>query len=75
MNAAAGPIPAVPADPGDARLPWPAAPEPTTDPAVDAVLARLDGLGTLPVSEHEALYGSVHDDLFAELDSDTGSAG
>lgn len=43
------------------------------DPSVEATVATLDGLRTLPVSEHEALYGELHDALLELLNEDAQS--
>ncbi|MEU7000696.1 hypothetical protein [Nonomuraea sp. NPDC046570] len=44
-------------------------PEETGDERVDAVVARLAGLGALPVNEHVAVF----DDAFAGLEETLGS--
>ena len=50
---------------------WPdtAAPA-TTDPSVAALTAALDGVQGLPVSEHEAVYSDLHDDLLRALNDE-----
>jgi hypothetical protein len=45
----------------------PSEPERTGHPAVDAVIASLDVLGTRPVSEHVAVFESAHEGLRAAL--------
>ena len=45
----------------------------TGDPRVDEVLASLDGLADLPVTEHAAVFERVHERLRAALDPDSGS--
>ncbi|MFZ3452843.1 hypothetical protein [Arthrobacter sp. 7Tela_A1] len=47
----------------------PAVPQ-TGDPGVDAVLAALGKVADMPVSEHAALYGTLHDGLLAALNDD-----
>ena len=42
----------------------------TGDPAVDAVLSRLDAVGETPVADHAALYADLHDGLLAALNED-----
>lgn len=42
----------------------------TGDPAVDAVLSRLDAVGETPVTDHAALYADLHDGLLAALNED-----
>ncbi|HEY8700757.1 MAG TPA: hypothetical protein VIM08_07300 [Arthrobacter sp.] len=50
---------------------WPEArPEDISDPSVAAVIAALDGLKALPVAQHEALYGELHDALLEALNED-----
>lgn len=48
---------------------------PTGDPAVDAVLRRLDGIPASPVAEHSGLYGGIHDALREALDAEPADAG
>lgn len=45
-------------------------PEPTGHPAVDEVLASLEGLEDRPVGEHAAVFESAHDRLRAALTGD-----
>lgn len=45
-------------------------PGPTGDAAVDWQLEALDALDTLPVEEHQTVYGAVHDGLRRILDQD-----
>ena len=43
----------------------------TGDPRVDATLAQLDALATLPTAEHVAMFDDVHgqlQDCLADLD-------
>jgi hypothetical protein len=47
-------------------------PEPTGDPAVDEVLASLEGLDARPLAEHVAVFEAAHDRLRAAL-ADAGS--
>ncbi|MCC3283626.1 hypothetical protein [Arthrobacter caoxuetaonis] len=47
----------------------PAVPQ-TGDPGVDAVLAALGKVADMPVSEHAALYSTLHDGLLAALNDD-----
>jgi len=57
---------------------WPhAAAVDVGDPAVMAVLLPLDGLESLPVAGHEAVYSELHDGLLAALNEDApaGSGG
>lgn len=50
---------------------WPEPAEPAIgDPSVSAILATLDGVPGLPVSEHEAVYGELHDALLHALNED-----
>jgi hypothetical protein len=46
--------------------------EPTGDPAVDGVLASLEGLESRPLAEHVAVFEAAHDRLRAAL-ADAGS--
>lgn len=43
------------------------APGSTGDAHVDAILALLDGLDDLPVSEHARVYAALHERLSGEL--------
>jgi hypothetical protein len=56
----------------EARVEWPvlAGSPGVGDPAVEAVLVRLDALPELPVSSHGEVYASLHDDLAAALNED-----
>jgi hypothetical protein len=58
---------------------WPGADNspgvPTGDPAVDAVLRRLDGIPATPVAEHSGLYAGIHDALRDALDAGPADAG
>ncbi|GAA1770693.1 hypothetical protein GCM10009712_18350 [Pseudarthrobacter sulfonivorans] len=50
---------------------WPeSATERITDPAVEAIVAVLDGVRHLPVAEHEAVYSELHDALLLALNED-----
>jgi hypothetical protein len=40
------------------------------DPLVQQSLARLDAVPGTPVTEHEAAYSELHDELRAALDAD-----
>lgn len=44
-----------------------------SDPSVAAIVAGLDGVPGLPVNEHEAVYGELHDALLEALNEDTAS--
>ncbi|WP_411376109.1 hypothetical protein ACLH0K_07185 [Arthrobacter sp. MPF02] len=46
-----------------------------TDPAVTAVLARLETLPQSPVAEHEAVYNGLHDALLDALNAGPGDSG
>jgi hypothetical protein len=59
------PEPATAGTPGAAA--WPAGARPTGDPAVDAVLEALAGIGGEPVPAHAGFYTDIHDALLAEL--------
>jgi hypothetical protein len=50
---------------------WPdtAAPA-TTVPSIAALVAALDGVHELPVSEHEAVYSDLHDALLHALNEE-----
>jgi hypothetical protein len=50
---------------------WPdvAAPA-TTDPSITALMTALDGVQELPVSDHEAVYGDLHDALLHALNNE-----
>jgi hypothetical protein len=53
---------------------WPEKPaEDIGDPSVEAIVATLDGLRTLPVAEHESVYGELHDALLESLNEDAPS--
>lgn len=56
----------------EATVEWPVhAGEPAVgDPAVDALLVRLDTLPELPVSSHGEVYAGLHEDLTAALNED-----
>lgn len=69
LETAAGPP--HPQWPGAANSPG----EPTGDPAVDAVLGRLDGVQATPVAEHHGLYSGIHDALREALDAEPADAG
>ncbi|MCU1518719.1 MAG: hypothetical protein JWQ75_3440 [Pseudarthrobacter sp.] len=43
------------------------------DPSVQAAVAALDGLGTLPAAEHNPVYSDVHDALLEALNEDAPS--
>ncbi|MET3811150.1 hypothetical protein [Arthrobacter sp. UYEF3] len=58
-----------PANAGDSAVGDPAA----VDPAVDALLLRLDSLPELPVAGHGDVYARVHDGLAAALNEDVAS--
>jgi hypothetical protein len=49
----------------DPQLPVPD--QPTGHPAVDAVVASLEGLEDRPVAEHVGVFDSAHDQLRAAL--------
>ncbi len=51
-----------------------AAPQTTGHPAVDAVIASLDGLEERPVGEHVAVFEHAHDALRHALNDDAGGA-
>ncbi|TLM81543.1 hypothetical protein FDW83_15305 [Pseudarthrobacter sp. NamE2] len=46
-----------------------------TDPAVAAVLARLETLPQSPVADHEAVYNGLHDVLLDALNAEPGDGG
>ncbi|MHA7239074.1 hypothetical protein [Arthrobacter sp. TMS1-12-1] len=46
------------------------APPSTGDAPIDRILALLDGLEYLPVTEHAPVYVDVHERLVGELDPD-----
>lgn len=46
---------------------WPEAAVDVGDPSVERIVAALDGLQALPVTEHEAVYTELHDALLASL--------
>jgi len=48
--------------------------EGTGHPAVDAVLASLEGLEDMPVHDHVAVFESAHDSLRRALDQAAGEA-
>ena len=52
-----------------ARVDWPALPAAAagTDPDVESLLARLETLPGLPVSEHGEVYAGLHHDLLEAL--------
>ena len=50
---------------------WPDTTAPaTTDPSIAALVAALDGVQELPVSDHEAVYGDLHDALLHALNNE-----
>ena len=50
---------------------WPDAAAPAaTDPSIAALVAALDGVEKLPVSEHEAVYSDLHDALLHALNEE-----
>lgn len=50
---------------------WPVtAASATTDPSIAALVAALDGVQVLPVSEHEAVYSDLHDALLHALNEE-----
>lgn len=56
---------------------WPDAAAPAVvDPSVAALMATLNGVPELPVSEHESVYSDLHDALLHALNEDapTGEA-
>lgn len=63
------------------QQPAPARPEPewprespmVSDPDIAALVAGLDHLADLPVAEHEAAYGELHDALLQALNADVPS--
>ncbi|UVJ40996.1 hypothetical protein [Arthrobacter sp. CJ23] len=61
--------------PGRDTLPGDSPGVPTGDPAVDAVLRRLDGIPDTPVAEHSGLYAGIHDALREALDAEPADAG
>lgn len=60
------PRPAAPEDGATHTTPAPTW-EPTGHPGVDEVLASLDPLTTMPVSEHVAVFEAAHDRLRSAL--------
>jgi hypothetical protein len=55
---------------------WPRGSQPgVTDPLVQQSLARLAALPAAPVTEHEALYNDLHEELRAALDADPSTPG
>jgi hypothetical protein len=73
-TAPAGGVPgeAVPADGVPGAVPADGVP-PTGDPRVDEALGRLSELAGLPVTEHPAVFGHIHQRL-AEVLGDLGPA-
>ncbi|WP_131681858.1 hypothetical protein [Pseudarthrobacter sp. YALA5] len=50
---------------------WPeASAEGIDDPSVAAIVTALDGVQSLPVAEHETVYGELHDALLQALNED-----
>jgi hypothetical protein len=50
---------------------WPDTAAPAVgDPSIAALMAPLDGVQVLPVSEHEAVYSDLHDALLHALNED-----
>lgn len=43
------------------------------DPSVAAIVAALDSVPGLPVNEHDAVYGELHDALVEALNEDIAS--
>jgi hypothetical protein len=56
----------------DARIDWPTPADAAAvdDPAVDALLVRLNALPKLPVADHGEVYAGLHDELAAALNED-----
>lgn len=54
------------------RIDWPASPANAAapDPAVEALLERLDALRGLPVAGHGDVYAGLHEDLLEALNED-----
>jgi len=59
-------------DSPDGRVDWPAPVEAAAvdDPAVKALLVRLQSLPELPVADHGEVYAGLHDELAAALNED-----
>ncbi|MET3175167.1 UNVERIFIED_ORG: putative spore protein YtfJ [Arthrobacter sp. UYCu721] len=50
---------------------WPGSPAPaTSEPSIAALMATIDGVKELPVSEHEAVYSDLHDALLQALNEE-----
>lgn len=49
---------------------WPEAAADVGDPSVQGIVATLGRLQALPVAEHEAVYGELHDALLESLNED-----
>lgn len=50
---------------------WPeATADGINDPSVAAIVTALDGVRSLPVAEHETVYGELHDALLHALNED-----
>ncbi|MDQ6741257.1 MAG: hypothetical protein M3021_13085 [Actinomycetota bacterium] len=56
--------------PARPELIWPEVNPPTSDAAVDAVMAGLPDLHRMPTVDHAARYSALHDDLKRELDAE-----
>jgi hypothetical protein len=70
-QAASGAEPATPDTP-DTRIDWPASSlgAAAQDPAVGALLERLDALPGRPVAGHGEVYAGLHEDLMEALNED-----
>lgn len=76
-----------PAVASDERVPWPELPSRTApvsspghpaasdDPAVSAILARLNGIPEAAVSAHLDIYARLHDELRDALNEDVAGHG
>lgn len=62
--------------PAQQSAPWPGhGTEKINDPEIRAIVAALDSVQARPVTEHEAVYGELHDALLQALNEEAPTTG
>lgn len=62
--------------PAQQSAPWPApGTEKINDPEIGAIVAALDSVQDRPVTDHEAVYGELHDALLQALNEEVPTTG